>query len=410
MKRERKVVIGLSALVILLVCSLGYVLAQTPTSTMWITPGIYPSIPSYTIWVEGGNYFAKDANGALSLSGTNASDLIANCLGNWTTLIKNGVYLLDTVIPIPDHDVIVMGEGEGTMLRTSGANRIFSIAQKNRFRLEKIRLDGNYVGTEAIYSADTTPHMGFLYLNDVNIRRFQYGVRLNRAGEVIFHRCRIETNTVFDVALGQGDSGSHGSHIMTMQLEGNQFNSVGSYHKYIEVLNGTSHSPNIYGAWFEPTTEIANIVVGTNNYVDSMAIEQCIFHGGTSYAILGLMARDLMITHPRFEFSPTYYINLTANCFNTEIDWNNKYAISKMSDSGIETRYSGSNFQASGSASGTTGIVVTHGLAQTPVSVVITPTTSAGNFSVSAVTLTNFTITFDGGGTRNFYWYAEYRP
>jgi len=395
---------------ILLTSFIFYVLAPTPSSTFWISGGIYPGAPSYTIFREGSNYFAKDSNGEIEFSGTNASEIILNSLGNWTTFITEGIYTINTEIPIPDHDVTIIGEGETTMLQAGGANRIFTITQMNRFRLEKVRLDGNYVGTEAIYSEDTSPHMGMMYLTDVCIRRFQYGVRLNRAGEIIFVNCRIETNSVFDLDLGQGDSSAHGSHIMTIRVAGNQFGSYGSYHQYLEVTNGSSHSPNIYGAWFEPTSEVANIFVGTNSYVDSMAIEQCIFHGGTTYAIFGNMSRDLMIVHPRFEFSPSYYINLTSNCHNTEIDWTVKYDADKIADSGVQTRYSGSNFQASGSHSGTTGFITSHGLGGTPESVTITPTTSAGNFSVSAVTATNFTIAFDGGGTVNFYWYAEYKP
>jgi len=47
---------------------------------MWISAGIYPGAPSYTIWKEGSNYFAKDANGQIDYAGTNASNLLQNCI------------------------------------------------------------------------------------------------------------------------------------------------------------------------------------------------------------------------------------------------------------------------------------------------------------------------------------------
>lgn len=394
---------------ILLTSFVFYVFAATPSSTFWISSGIYPGAPSYTVWREGSNYFAKNANGQIMYSGTNASEIILNSLGNWTTFIAEGIYTINTEIPIPDHDVTIIGEGETTMLQAGGANRIFTITQMNRFRLEKVRLDGNYVGTEAIYSADTTPHMGFLYLTDVCIRRFQYGVKLNRAGEVVFTNCRIETNSVFDVDLGEGDSGSQGSHIMTIRVAGNQFNSFGSYHQYLEVTSGTAHSPHIYGAWFEPTTEIANIVIGTNNYVDSMLIDHVIFHGGTTYAIFGNMTRDLKIVHPRFEFSPSYYINLTSSCQYTEIDWAAKYDETKIADSGLITRYCGSRFQASGSASTVSnGDWQEHSLADTPSSIILTPNANVVVY-VNAKNATHFQYGV-ASGTPDIYWYAEYQP
>jgi len=58
--------------------------AATPTSTIWISPGVYPGAPSYTIWREGSNYFAKDAFGQIDYSGTNASDVIGDALAGLT--------------------------------------------------------------------------------------------------------------------------------------------------------------------------------------------------------------------------------------------------------------------------------------------------------------------------------------
>jgi len=49
---------------------------QSPDSTFTISSGVYPGAPSYTVWREGSEFFAKDANGLLAYSGTDASAVI----------------------------------------------------------------------------------------------------------------------------------------------------------------------------------------------------------------------------------------------------------------------------------------------------------------------------------------------
>ena len=65
---------------ILLTSVFFYAFAATPSSTFYISSGVYPGAPSYTVWREGSNYFAKDVNGMLKYSGTNASLIIQNCI------------------------------------------------------------------------------------------------------------------------------------------------------------------------------------------------------------------------------------------------------------------------------------------------------------------------------------------
>jgi hypothetical protein len=79
------------------------VFAVVPSSTFTIAPGVYPGAPSYTVWREGSNYFAKDANGLLAYSGTNASQIIQNTIDTLdvgSILIKNvnSAYDIDSSI------------------------------------------------------------------------------------------------------------------------------------------------------------------------------------------------------------------------------------------------------------------------------------------------------------------------
>jgi len=82
---------------------IGY--AQSPFSTLMISPGVYPGAPSYTIWMEGSNYFAIDANGMTAFSGTNASQILQNTLdasvNGGEIFLKEGNYTLNTSVVFP---------------------------------------------------------------------------------------------------------------------------------------------------------------------------------------------------------------------------------------------------------------------------------------------------------------------
>lgn len=68
------------AISIIITSGLLYVFATTPTTTFTISPGVYPGAPSYTVWKEDNNYFAKDANGMIKYSETNKTEIVQNCI------------------------------------------------------------------------------------------------------------------------------------------------------------------------------------------------------------------------------------------------------------------------------------------------------------------------------------------
>jgi len=80
-----------------------YVFAATPTSTFWISSGVYPGAPTYTIWREGSDYFAKDANGEIKYSGTNATEVIEDAIDNapdWGSVKALGTITIENTIEI----------------------------------------------------------------------------------------------------------------------------------------------------------------------------------------------------------------------------------------------------------------------------------------------------------------------
>lgn len=113
-KINTKYAIIIAVISILLTSSVWYVFAATPTSTIWISSGIYPSQPSFTVWKEGSNYFAKDTNGKLASSGTNAATVIQYAINNapngGLVFLKCANYFLDSSITIAK-SISFIGEG-----------------------------------------------------------------------------------------------------------------------------------------------------------------------------------------------------------------------------------------------------------------------------------------------------------
>jgi len=93
--------------------------SQTPTSTFYISPGPYPGIPSYIIWREGNNYFAKTRYGELKFSGTDATTVLNNALA-----IGEHVYLGRGTFTISGKVSLILN---GTILQGSGAATILDI-------------------------------------------------------------------------------------------------------------------------------------------------------------------------------------------------------------------------------------------------------------------------------------------
>lgn len=100
------------------------VLASAPSSTFWLAPGIYPGAPSYTVWREGNNYFAKNANGELEYGETNASYVINSVITeNSAIYLAFGTYQLSASIEINAKSVTLYsdGRGESEMANHGGA-------------------------------------------------------------------------------------------------------------------------------------------------------------------------------------------------------------------------------------------------------------------------------------------------
>ena len=123
-----------------------YVFATAPSSTFTISPGIYPGAPSYTIWREGDYYFAKNSNGKIEFCGTNASQVIINAIQpNSKIFLKAGVYTIDSTITKAVDNVIIEGEGNGTIIKVADNTPInaFNITDVSGWVIRNLQIDGN---------------------------------------------------------------------------------------------------------------------------------------------------------------------------------------------------------------------------------------------------------------------------
>lgn len=124
MELSKRMLLGITSLIILITATVTYTLAQSSSTIPFtIYAGIYPGSPSYTIWAENGNYFAKNAYGAVEFSGTDASTVIQsaiNALTNGGTIfVKKNVSPLSSTINI-NNDVELNFESSTNSIVCSG--------------------------------------------------------------------------------------------------------------------------------------------------------------------------------------------------------------------------------------------------------------------------------------------------
>jgi len=99
-KISLKIVLALLTTAIIVSSSVIYVFAQNPTETFWLSAGLYPGSPSYTVWRDGSTYYAKYSDGSIDYYSTNASQVIQNVFDaidstGGDILFKTGTYELD---------------------------------------------------------------------------------------------------------------------------------------------------------------------------------------------------------------------------------------------------------------------------------------------------------------------------
>lgn len=205
-----KTVAVIVCLSIILTSSFLLVLAQVPGSNLVLSGGIYPSAPTYTVWAEGGNTFAKNQNGELIYSGANTSAIIQNAIDALTsggTVFLVGVLTIDSTIYLKTA-VILKGWGlwayDSPTRVYSGANDII-LVQMNETRC---RIEGLVFGS--IANPRTQPYIrineiGSWTIKDVMIQRSRgagsdsaIGIHIIKTTSGGMSFCRLQDITIYD--------------------------------------------------------------------------------------------------------------------------------------------------------------------------------------------------------------------
>lgn len=280
-RKPSKLIIGLIATILLLSGSLLFVLAQTPTSTTWISSGPYPSAYDYTIFTEGGDYFAKNNNGRLVSANSNACIVFEYCLssGGSSVFVESGTYEMSAIVFI-EGNVRITGESKAdTILQVTGAGS-YSIGQV--FRNNGDVSEENYITIENLYfdcsgfGNDEALH--FDGANYVTVRNciFRYNNGTNRA-LVSFNNMTYSTieNCVFEHSGYGGSTTCEGIYNMRSnytRITGNRIVNMSREAIYIDLSSHVEISSN-YIAWCDDDQAIdvkpyCDHIMITNNFLE----------------------------------------------------------------------------------------------------------------------------------------------
>jgi hypothetical protein len=131
-------------IVIAIVLSVGITKALT-TQPFTVSMGIYPAAPSFTVWDQDGTLYAKNSFGVIAYTGTNASNLIQQCLDNGNkTLVTSGFYTIDAPITLNAWNWLEGDGGTYFHLDTNVNDYMFKFdSDSHDVRLKNFRCYGN---------------------------------------------------------------------------------------------------------------------------------------------------------------------------------------------------------------------------------------------------------------------------
>lgn len=172
-----KTTVGICLISVLLASlALYYVWAATPTATFWISPGVYPGAPSYTVWKEGSDYFAKDANGELDFTGINATKVIDDAIDALSTshgdILLVGNISIETGISLDQSYVSLRGSLEwATNIVYTGTGSAIRVGLKGGVakelnKVENMRIVGSSSGAYGLEVYSLRTSLANLFIED----------------------------------------------------------------------------------------------------------------------------------------------------------------------------------------------------------------------------------------------------
>ena len=139
---------------ILLVSGIFYTFAANPSSTFYLSSGVYPGAPSFTIWKESNNYFAKNIYGELKYSGLVFPTLIQACIDDLTSggvifLMPGQYYNNGIEVNITNNGISIIGCGYDTQWINNQGTQVSPIVVRGtaNFRIENFVINSTQTMT-----------------------------------------------------------------------------------------------------------------------------------------------------------------------------------------------------------------------------------------------------------------------
>lgn len=363
---------------------------------------VLESIPaSYTVWYNSSDskYYAEcNLKGGTDYDDADVATVIQaahDALSSGGTIFVKrdvGSAVLDSTVTLSNNNIRVFGEHTVLDVQTNGpafdftakdcwlvgmyldatnqvAGRTVNINTSDSYRNKILdcTIINNSNGT-GVYLASGT------YGNRVyrcNIGANNVGVDINSSGTNTLLNNFIESNTTYGVHI-QGTTGDN--KVLFNFLESNNDGVICAYN-YNLIMGNEMNGEGRYGI---------------SNSGDYNRIKSNTFYNGTDYAIVSSGDNNVIVGNVLNQ-TKTASISGSGNIVKDNFGF-------VTENSGITSAIA-------------TGATVTHGLDGTPTSVRVTAAESGPtDIYVSSVGASTFAINFGGGGSKTFYWYAEYIP
>ena len=466
-KKNRKRLSALSIIfAIVLSFFMGYSVASNSNSSevFTLSSGIYPSATSYTVYVEDGTYYVKNAYGVQVYSTSYADQAFEYAYENSgepsTIYVASGTYVLTDPIEFTVYrvDVRIIG-GREVSLKIQNDDCGILIGAGSKITIEGLNLQGveGYNG----YGIRVVNGTALIFENLIGYQLNNWMILLNASYANVNY---IYIDNVHCIQ-------SYGFLKQIRDQDGHQMNSMTLFVSNV----GITHNTN-YGVWLECNdanfASIAGEIDNGHFFVlnSSAAIQIHNFNieagNGYTFYIFGSESKHLHIYSGNIWYTKVgVYIdsdagddividgvsmeNITQNCFtilsenrvfldhiwtktsgitplnlatNNEVTITDSYFYSLSSDNlynnvpyrmrNVKFNKAGTIYYSENSGTATivtsTNTVVTHHLIAQPTVISISPRNGGyGTFYVSSVSSTSFKIYVTNTGTYNFYWYAS---
>ena len=445
--------------VLLTVIGSYYAFAATPTSTFTISPGIYPGAPTYTIWTEGGYYFIKDSHGKIVYSGSDAPTVINYAINHVPVkrsviYIKSGIYVLNSPVEITSYreDLRIVG-GRDTWFNITNNDCGILIGAGSKISIEGLNLRGiegyNAYGIRVIEGTSLTfkdivgyqlnnwmflfnasyRNVNYIFMENIyciesygcikqmqDIDEHQYNSMSILATNIIVTHCErgiyLEMNdATFNGIIGEADFGdfiqvnASACHFYNVNIEASQASTIhvlaGKHNLFTQVnIWNTKYAVNIESGAKDVVIDGLTAEEITGN-IAKVSTTYPVYFSGFVCNTSGITPLDL-VSDNKVSLTDSYFVSQDSQSL-----YNNKpYKMHNVRFNKAGTVYYSEN---SGSISfNGYSALVTHHLIDTPSLINVSPKNSGyGEFYVTSVDSSTFTISVVNSGDYTFYWYAS---